>query len=380
MSRCRILLIHTSAGGLGDRIRINQILHFLKDSGFTVFEGVLPSLTRYYIRKEGFSNILTSLLPLHKFKLFDMKSLVYQNLNFTIALNYLRRLRQKLEVDVIIAESYLLGLFALQVFGSKSIPIIVDAHGLAGAEARGYKERFWHIKEATEVDVFRRCTHLLVVSDTMKQYIVRYFNIASEKISVIYNGASLPSFKAKFALPLKVIYAGNFAYWERVDDYLDLAKAAKSSTFRFYLAGAGPLQEHILSRIKHEKIPIKFLGSLSRSAVLELMSDMQVGIAPSTRDTTRLVGFPIKLLDYMSVGLPVITPLIGDWGRLVEMENSGIALKEDSTEKYHDALRTLVDEGTWQLKSNNGVRTIREKYQWKNVLEPLSHLITKLTE
>ncbi len=378
MPKHRILLIHTSVGGLGDRIRTKQITRFLKNSGFTVYEGILPSLTRRYIRSKGFSSILASLLPFYKWKLFDLKSVVYQNLNFSIALNYLRRLKKRLDIDIVIAESYLIGLLALQVFGSTSIPIIVDAHGLAGAEARGYKERFWHIKEAAEVDVFRRCTHLLVVSNTMKQYIVRHFNISSEKISVICNGANSPSTTAKFSLPLNVIYAGNFAYWERVDDYLDLAKAANSSAFRFYLAGNGPLRRHLLTRIKNERIPLKYLGSVPRSTILGIMSNMQVGIAPSTRDTTRLVSFPIKILDYMSVGLPVITPLVGDWGKLVNTENCGIALEDDSIENYYAALRTLTDETVWRRKSNHSVRIIQEKYQWTNVLAPLYHLITKL--
>lgn len=374
----RILLIHRVARGLGDRIRIQQIIRFLRASGFIVYEGVLPSLNRSYIQKEGFSKIITSLLPPRKFKTFDLRNIVFQRLQVTVAWNFLRRIKEHIEVDIVIAESFLLGWIALKVFESESTPVILDAHGLAGAEARGSKERLWFIKEATEVDVFRRCNHLLVVSETMKQYIANHFKIAEDKITVIYNGATHLSQRAKYEFPLKVIYAGNFAYWERVDDFLDLAKTADTSTFKFYLAGGGPLKEHILARIKNERIPIKYLGFVPRPKIFDIMSQMQVGVAPSTRDTTRLVGFPIKILDYMSVGLPVITRYIGDWGKLVDVEDSGIALREDSTKSYKAALETLASESVWQRMSNNGVQLIRERYQWKNVLEPLSHLINKL--
>ncbi len=378
MKKRRILLIHRVTRGLGNRIRIQQIIHFLRASGFIVYEGILPSFTRSYIQKEGFSNIIGSLFPLRKFKTFDMKNIVLQRLQLTTAWNYLRRIRQQIKVDLVIAEHYLLGWLALKVFESDSIPIILDAHGLAGAEARGSKQRLWYIKEAIEVDVFRRCNHLLVVSKSMKRHIATHYRIADEKISVIYNGANLPTVRARYEFPLKVIYAGAFTYWERIDDFLDLAKIADSSTYKFYLAGGGPLKKHILARIKHERIPIKYLGFVTRPKIFDVMAQMQVGIAPSTRDTTRLVSFPIKILDYMSVGLPVITLNIGDWGQLVDVEESGIALREDSTENYIAALEALASEPIWQTKSNNGVQLIAEKYQWKNVLAPLPDLITEI--
>jgi hypothetical protein len=110
------------------------------------------------------------------------------------------------------------------------------------------------------------------------------------------------------------------------------------------------------------------------------MTRMQIGIAPSTRDIARLVAFPIKVLDYMSCGLPVLAPRVGDWGQMVEAEDCGIALTNDSFENYVDALGVLKGEEVWQEKSNNGLRAIRERYSWKRVLLPLYDLITRQTD
>lgn len=376
----RILLIHGSASGLGDRIRIQQIIRFLKNSGFTVYEAVLPSLTFGYIKKEGISNILASIFPLHKFPIYNFKNPILQNFNFTLALNFLKRIKRELEFDVIIAETSIIGWLALKVFGKNSAPLLVDVHGLAGAEARGYGERFWFVKEALEAEVFHGCTHLWVVSKRMREYIIQHFKISAGKITVIYNGAEPRKIKPNFADPLRVIYAGNFAYWERVDDFLDLAKIASSGAFRFYLAGAGLMKKRILYRIRSENIKVRYLGYIPRSRILGFMSKMQIGIAPSSKDLTRQVAFPIKVLDYMSCGLPVIAPRVGDWGEMIETKGCGIALKDDSVQNYLKALELLKRKDVWQDKSIKATRAIKNEYDWKRVLLPLKGLIKQLCD
>lgn len=373
----KILLVHLASGsGLGDRIRIDSIFRFLQNSGFNVYEAVLPSIyTLYgYAKREGISKILTRLLP------HDSRNPVLRYLNLNVARNFLDQMIRNLDFDVILAETYLAGWLSLEFCKRSSTPLIVDAHGLAGAEAKGYNEKSWHIKEILEAEVFKSCTHLLVVSNKMKEYIVRHFKIPSDKISVIYNGADTQKLTAKFNHPLKVIYAGNFAYWEQVDDYLEIAKKANSSDFKFYLAGSGQMKKHVLARIKRENIPIKYLGHLPRSKMLNIMSKMQIGIAPSTKDTARLVAFPIKVLDYMSCGLPVITPSVGDWGKMIETEDCGISIKDDSVKNYITALETMKRKVVWQCKSNNGIQTIKIKYNWNRVLSPLKNLMMQISE
>jgi len=376
----KVLLVYGSTGGLGDRIRIDSIFKFLQNSGFNVYEALLPSISFGYAKREGASKIFTSLLPFHKLRPYDMRKPGLEYLNLNLARNFLDQISRNSDFDVILAETSLVGWLTLDLCKRSSTPLIVDVHGLAGAEAKGNNEKSWHIKKILEADAFKSCTHLLVVSDKMKEHIIRHFKIHNDKISVIYNGAGPQKLKAEFNHPLKVVYAGVFAYWERVDDYLEIAKRANSNDFKFYLAGAGPMKKHVLARIKREKIPIKYLGYMPRSKMLKVMSKMQVGIAPSTKDTARLVAFPIKVLDYMSCGLPVVAPSVGDWGKMIKTEDCGIALNNDSIENYVKALNTLAQKNIWIRKSKNAIKSIDEKYNWKKVLEPLVKLLSTYAE
>jgi glycosyltransferase involved in cell wall biosynthesis len=300
------------------------------------------------------------------------------DLNFSI--NFLNRVVRKVNFDVIFAETSIVSWLALRVSNKLSIPLISDIHGLAGAEAKGRNDKRWYLLDKLEAEVFRSCDHLLVVSTAMKNYIVHRFKIPSNKVTVIPNGSEVYSPPAKYSFPMNVIYAGSFSYWEKVQDYLEIAKNASRNAFKFFLLGDGPLRESLLLQIKRENIPIRYLGYAPRSQVLKIMSGMQIGIAPSTRDLARIVAFPIKVLDYMACGLPVIAPKVGGWSEIIGEEDCGIVLKDDKIEYYLEALEILKDKKIWMQKSQNCIKTIRTKYNWNQVLSPIPDILKNVAK
>jgi glycosyltransferase involved in cell wall biosynthesis len=378
MRKSRILLIHRDLTGFGDTIRMEQILKFLHSNSFDVHVVGLPIVNRVHLMKGKISMVLGSLFPFTmQGRPLGVKSLPFL-FNLMIARNYLTRLSRSLEFDMVLAETSIAGWCALDLSLDRSVPLVVDVHGLAGFEGAGRGDEGWETKQLLEREVFENCHHLLAVSYRMKNCISKLFGISSDKITVIHNGADYPDLKAQFSMPLKVVFAGYFAHWERVDDYLETAKYANSSDFKFFLAGGGPLRKHIVERIRHENIPVQFLGKVPRPKILSLLTMMQVGIAPSTHDVAREVAFPIKVLDYLACGLPVVAPNVGDWGEMIEKEGCGIVLSDDSIHNYTDALESLKNRSSWEEKSSRAVVAIRERYSWKSVLEPLESLISGL--
>ena len=372
----RVLFVYKSGRGpvsLGDRIRIESILTFLRKNQFRIIEAPLPSLTRFW-------QIAPSLFPLHRkiIPVFSRKELLLW-LDMSSSINSLKTVIRKTNPDIVLAETSLVGWVATRVCENFSIPCIIDCHGLAFAEARGVNYQHWQYLKHLEEEAFLKCDHLLVVSKRMKHYISQAFKIRLDKISVVPNGSTPQQFIAEYRIPLRVIYAGNFAYWEKAEDFLDIAKQItgfNSHKFKFYLAGAGLLKNKLLERVRKEKIPLTYLGYIPRQKIFSVLSKMQIGIAPSTRDLARVVASPIKVFDYMASGLPVITPKIGDWGEIIAEEDCGIALEDDSTESYKEALNTLAQTDVWKIKSNNAINAIKRKYNWDNVLKPLVDLIS----
>lgn len=381
MSKIHILFVHTHTRGfLGDIIRIENMLKFLKDNDFIIHEICLPSLKRPDMK--DIVSIITHIMPPNRLEEFpNFKNHIFLSVGLNVWMNIVDYVGLKLGPHIILAENSIVGWLGLQLSKKLSVPCVVDVHGLVGAEAKGDSDRHWPLFKMLEDEVFNNVDHLLVVSKAMKNYIVHHYDRPPDEITVVYNGSEVQSRIAKFDYPLRVIYAGNFAPYEKVDDYLELAKRANTRDFKFFLAGKGTNSQtkHILSRIKREKINIRYLGYVPRTRMLEMLSNMQVGISPSSTGIERLVAFPIKVLDYMACGLPVITPKIGDWGHVVERENSGIALKDDSSENHLKALWSLTDKFVWNEKSRNGIQVIKTTYSWDKVLSPTKDIIVQLT-
>jgi len=376
MKNMRILFVHCSRGHLGDAIRVSKVYSFLEKAGFNVHEKRINAekLRAFLLALVGLRYTLLSRKKGRKKNIESLKEVLVNSFFSSVQQQILKE-SMVIRPHVIIAETSLAGYFSLMAKNNLDILLITDVHGLLGEESEIRGSRFAQILSNAERITLHESDYLLAVSKPMKRQICLKHKVQADKVFVVPNGGNVQQFQARFSLPLNVIYAGNFAVYEKVTDYLEIAKAVEqTSPFVFFLMGDGIQKREILSRIDKEKIPIKFMGLKTRQEALRIFSQMQVGVVTSTRE----VAFPIKVLDYMSCGLPVVAPRIGDWGELIEKENCGIAIKENSVTEFVKALHTLCDKEEWTKKSRNGKKCIENEYNWDLVLEPLGALIENI--
>jgi glycosyltransferase involved in cell wall biosynthesis len=359
---------------LGDRIRIDAIIKTLNSRGHEPLDIQVPSTDRL-------KDVVANILPINIATQIQpelSRQYIRDQLGFVVSRNFLLRQFKDAKIEAVLAETTKMGLVACSAAKKLSIKCAVDVHGLGFAEAHGANNGNSIKTYLIEKEVFQTADHLIAVSNYMKEYIQLYFRIDPNKISVAPNGGQLQPTLARFEKPLNVIFAGSFAYWEKVDDVLELAKKADPNMFKFYLAGAGPLEKLLLDRIRAEKIPIIYLGYIPRGRVYSLFSNMQIGLAPSTHDLARKVASPIKIFDYMSCGLPVVCSKIGDWGEVISKHHCGFALKVDTTDEYSRALSSLADKETWSRMSKNALKAIQEYYNWEMTLGPIADAFDNL--
>jgi len=278
------------------------------------------------------------------------------------------------DCDILFGETNY-GAYVAYLTGKK---FIYDMHGFSWAEAEGrHRDGFLSAYfESLEKVMIAKADKIIVVCDFMKQFLLKHRFVSDpSRIVIMENGALIKDQHVKFRTPLKVIYAGGFEYYECVDTYLDTAKLMSGNKqFEFYLMGKGRLANHLLSRIKKESIPVEYLGNFNDKDCEAQLVTMQVGIAPSTRDLTRQAAWPVKIMEYASLGLPVITVDVGDWSAWVARHKCGICLSEGSPEKLQSALMSLSDAKIWQEFSANARNAITAKYQWKALLQKLNFL------
>ena len=372
----KLLLVHrTGPHGLGDRIRVQAIIDFLKNNCYHVQEVCLP------LTSASLNDFLKAMPFMHLTPQFSSINAALKDcrlsVTFNVVYNYLENILKKIEFDAILAETTPVGWLILRWLKKHHVtaPLLIDIHGLWFAEAKGWNKKNWLMLKRIESETLRDADYLFVVSDAMKDFITNNLGVDKNKITVVTNGAPPIEKLSAYKMPFKVIYAGIFDYYENVDIYLELTANCSDKRLKFFMAGRGPLLKKILTYIKREKAPICFLGYIPRRGMLQILATFQAGLIFSTKDIAREVAFPIKILDYASRGLPVIAPKIGDWGHLVETEDIGISV-ENGIAEYANALQVLMDKYIWLRKRRNCIDFAR-RYQWRNVLWPMKEVLDK---
>ena len=372
----RVLFVYSKSSRsrtFGDNIRIMSILHNLrKCDSLEIIEAPIPTFSL-----EDPKSSITYLHNIFPPNPLNIRSYFYTYKSFRLwlrlnaSLSYLRKIVMQMRPYVVLAETSLLGWICTKICNELNIPCIIDCHSIYFEEVKisGYYD--WKLVKTLEVEAFKKCDKLIVVSDTIRRYICEKFGIDPEKIMVIPNGSDPQKITAQYDLPIKVIYSGIFTRWENVDKFLDLAKQSKHKLFRFYVVGDGPLRKYLLCRIKRESIPVSYLGYVPRSQLFNILARMQIGISTSIR----MGAMPIKVFDYMALGLPVVVPKIDDLGEIIEKNDCGVAVICDDINKYMEALNDLSDRRIWFRKSQNAVKVIREKFNWTKLTKPLIDLL-----
>lgn len=258
-----------------------------------------------------------------------------------------------------------------------NIPYIFDMRGLLVDEsiAFGAHKVIVDYYRGIEETVVNEAFKLIVVSHTMKNYVIDKYDCIPEKIVVIPNASNISSMVAKYKEKMNIIYGGSFNYWERVEDYLETVKILQNDNrCHFYLMGDGSLRKEIIDYINSNYLNICYLGRKKVEDSQKVFANMQIGIAPSTKDIVRKVASPLKIFEYASCGLPIITVDVGEWSDIVKDYDCGIVVSNSDPEAFVEAVKQLKDKKIWEKKSANAKRMIAEKYNWPIVLQPLKKL------
>ena len=343
------------SGKLGFTIRTDAFIRTLKKS--PDFEVVYLNLN-YLNPRETFKAIIGNLGQALSFSPLEIKK---REIKADYAGKQLDKIVERERIDLLQAETTLSAYIWLR---SKRLrPCIFDMHGLSYEqliEQGVIKEKrvdvYW---KNLQESVIKGCDHIFAVSSPMVDYLSPYKS--RDKIAIVPSGGEILPFKAEFATPLKLIYAGIFEYWERVEDYAAMSNSPVDA--QFYLMGDGRLKEQILSN----RFRLQYLGYFPRQEALKRMAEFQIGVAPSSIDITRQVASPIKVFDYMSVGLPVLTPNVGDWSEIIKRHKCGIVVEKNEPASFVAALSEFNKE-SWSVMSENGRQLIREEYNWETLI------------
>ena len=277
------------------------------------------------------------------------------------------------------------GLAALIAAKSLKIPVIYEIrafwedaavdHGDCVEGDVRYRLSHW-----LETYVVKRVQAVTTICEGLRSDLISR-GIAKDKITIIPNAVNIEFFpqlsekcsslQQKFQLndAFVVCFAGSFYQYEGLDILIKALAITKKMglNIKVLLVGGGFQLDNILALIEQLdlKKDVVLTGRVPHSEIKDYYSVMDVTALP--RKSMRLTELvtPLKPLEAMALGVPVIGSDIGGHRELIEHNNTGLLFDPDNPQALADTLSSLVN-GDIDIKSliTNGRTYVEEVRNW----------------
>jgi glycosyltransferase involved in cell wall biosynthesis len=156
----------------------------------------------------------------------------------------------------------------------------------------------------------QQADHIIAVSGYTKQRIVKYYGIAPDKITVVYNGVTQEPSQAAAPLPAKtsgknVLFLGRITFQKGPDYFIEAAAEVLKHIpdASFFMAGSGDMMPAMIERVAELGIGrhVHFTGFLQGEEIEEIFRISDVYVLPSVSEP-----FGISPLEAIQHGVPVI--------------------------------------------------------------------------
>lgn len=172
-----------------------------------------------------------------------------------------------------------------------------------------------------------------------------------------------------------------FLFLGRIDELkgiMLLVEAWKEvNNSKLLIVGKGPLENKINKYIKENGINnIELLGFKERDEVLKLIINAKALIVPSQW----YEGFPMTIVESLSVGTPIIASNIGNLSRIIDDEENGLLFKHDNKESLIRKVKELDGNSKLLEKLSDGaINTFNKRYNSVKNYELLINIYNECT-
>ncbi len=176
----------------------------------------------------------------------------------------------------------------------------------------------------------------------------------------------------------KFLFVGSFS---KAFDFDTIAQAAdrsarKGHDWQFILCGDGGDAESI-RRLFYGMSNVVMPGWVNR-AQIDAVAQLAVGgLAPYKNTDNFINNMPNKVVDYLSLSLPIITPLRGEVSSMISSNSSGLLYREGDVGDLYDKLYWLAtDQSAQAMMATNARKAYDSLFQHDKVYGDLvAHLV-----
>lgn len=330
-------------------------------------EGV--NIIRYHYFPERWASLvydggITAKIKNNRFRILQVPFLLF--FQYLATLNCIREWKP----DVIHAHWIIpSGLIAV-LASNRKIPVICTSHG---GDLYGLKQTFFtQIKQW----VIKRCGKITVVSETMKNEILKLQNNLDP--SVISMGADLtskfiPATNLVSRDKFTILFVGRLVEKKGLIYLIDIIPELIKHypAVKLKIIGSGPMKKTISDRINTLKVEqhVDIYGSLEQSALITHYQNATVFVSPFIEATDGdQEGLGLVLVEAAGCECPVIcgdVPAVKD---VIEHNVTGQIVNARQPEELLCAIQNVFDNESHYIEMARKMRThVKTKYDWNNI-------------
>lgn len=176
----------------------------------------------------------------------------------------------------------------------------------------------------------------------------------------------------------QVCYVGGIA---EIRGIKEIVKAMENTEdVSLHLAGEF-FEDDVEKEVKNYKGwgKVNELGFIGRKEIVDLYKSSQAGLVTLHPIINYLDALPVKMFEYMSAGLPVISSDIPLWKSIIEDAKCGICVDPYNPQAIADAITYITTHPKEaEIMGKNGIKAIYEKYNWNQEEKKLYKLYHEL--
>ncbi|MCA8959686.1 MAG: glycosyltransferase family 4 protein [Planctomycetes bacterium] len=155
-----------------------------------------------------------------------------------------------------------------------------------------------------------------------------------------------------------------------MDDLLDCFETlrARERDVALLLVGDGPERERLEARVRDPELRgrVHFTGAVDRDTVAGLCRAADIAIAPYP-ELEHFYFSPLKLFEFMAMGLPVVSTRTGQIGDLIQHEESGLLAAPGRVDQLVASVERLLEDPRLRARLGDTAREwILERATWRH--------------
>lgn len=356
-----------------------RILHFIESGGVYGAERVILNLSARMQKTGSYTPVVGCIVDsansesaLYKAALelgIEAIKIPIANARLLIDLPKAAAQLNQARIDLIHSHGYKPSVFGFTIRLLKRIPVIATCHLWFDPSSGPLKMR---AMIALEKFFYRWFPKIIAVSDPIKAILLAS-NLKPQQVDVIRNGVDVPEttfstneltqLHNELHLSANDFCILNSARLTRQKAQWILIKAAailkqQNEAVRILIVGEGDLDAELRAQIIAENVGdyVQLLGF--RSDINKLLTLSNVFALPSIDE-----GMPMSLLEAAAAAKPIISTLVGDIGKLIQHDHTGLVIPtEDPAALAAAIVRLKNDAPLAQELANNAHKTMVEYY------------------